>query len=147
MCSKAKIIVYRYDDENYADGQVVRGRGDSLDNLTDDQKTVEITIRSILHNGVEVRSTSLYTWANENLARRLWPFSKKKHLYELKVDNSDIRFSADLNWYSAAVDAVKLGELPQDAVDRYCSGIEAGYPFTTPRIEILVSKAKVIRKL
>jgi len=141
-----KIIVYRYDNDEYADGQVISTRGDSLNTLTDHQKMVELAIRSELHNGAEIRSTSLYTWANEALARRLWHLSKKKHLYELEVDHANVRHRGDLNWYSAAVDAVKLGKSPKVAVGKYCSGVEADSSFTEPRTEVLVSEAKVIRK-
>jgi hypothetical protein len=74
-------IVYRYDGEPYVDGQMVQGRGDSFPSLTANQKVVETRIRDTLKNGRSVRATSLFTWENEVLARRLWMVSKKKYLY------------------------------------------------------------------
>ncbi len=53
----------------------------------------------------------------------------------------------DRDRYSVAVDAVKKGHPPDAAVNNYCRGRVAGRPFTEPRIELLVSEARVIRKL
>lgn len=142
-----KRIVYRYDNECYKDGEITRPRGDFFSTLTDSEKQVELAIRSTLPDGANIRSTSVCTWANENLAKRLWPRSRKKYLYELEIDDFNIRHIGDLNWYSAAKDAVNSGELPKDAVDKYCSGENAGPPYTEPRIEVLVSEAKVRKRL
>lgn len=146
MCVTCKIIVYRYDDENYVEGQLLRPRGDPF-TLTDQQRIVERAIRSALHDGDKIRGNSLYTWADEGVAKRVWPRSGKQHLYQLEVGHANIRHRGDVNWYSAAVDAVKSGVSPDDAVAKYCSGQEAGLPFTEPRMEVLVSEAKVIKKL
>lgn len=140
-------IVYRYDDAEYDPGETVRARGDSLETLTENQKIVEAAIRSTEKDSNNIRGTSLYTWENEALARRLWKYSKKKYLYELEVDDGNIRHRGDLNWYSAAVDAVAMGDSPNEGVTKYWSGESAGEPFTEPRIEVLVSGARVIRKL
>lgn len=141
------MLVYRYDDECYNLGKCIRARGDPFNTLTDDQKVVELAVRSALPAGVKIRSESLYTWSSEMLARRLWRLSKKKYLYELELDERDIRHKGDLNWYSAAVDAIKAGKSPHDAVKKYCNGEESGPPYTEPRIELLVSQARMIRKL
>lgn len=123
-------------------------RGDSFDMLTDHQKSVELLIRDALLDGVNVRGGSLFTWESEALAKRLWPHSKKKFLYHLEVDEADIRFRGDLNCYSAAVDAVKTGASPDEHVARYCAGQEApAHAGDSPRIELLVTKATVVRKL
>jgi hypothetical protein len=139
--------VYRYDDQEFADGQMIESRGDSFGTLTDHQKVVEIAIRAALPNGAIVRGNSLYTWADEQLAKRLWPPSKKRYLYELEIDEADIRHKGDLNYYSEAVSAAKSGAPIEDAVSKYCAGENAGAPYTEPRVEILVSKAKVLSKL
>ena len=139
--------VYRYDNETYDENEVIRSRGDSFNSLTESQKQVELAIRSRLSNGENIRSTSLYTWADETLARRLWPLSQKKYLYELEIEDSDIRHKGDLNFDSAAVEEVKAGASPNGAIEKYCSGENAEAPQTQPRIEVLVSEAKVRRKL
>jgi len=142
-----KIKVYRYDDQEFTDGQVIESRGDSFSTLTHHQKVVETAIRAALPNGAVVRGNSLYTWADENVAKRLWPLSKKRFLYELEIDKADIRHKGDLNQYSEAVSAAKSGASIDNAVGKYCAGENAGAPYTEPRVEILVSKARVLRKL
>jgi hypothetical protein len=140
------MIVYRYDNEEYGEDTIIRSRGDSFSILTEFQKQVELAIRSTLVDGVNIRSNSVYTWADEKLARRLWPFSGKKYLYELEIENSNIRHIGDLNWYSAAEDAIKAQVSPESAVEKYCSGELAGAPYTQPRIEVLVSEARVLKR-
>jgi hypothetical protein len=65
----------------------------------------------------------------------------------LEIEDANVRHKGDLNWYSSAVDAAKLGTSPDDAIKKYCDGEITGAEYTTPRIELLVSEAKVIRKL
>lgn len=144
MC---KIRVYRYDDQEFADGQMIESRGDSFSTLTEHQKAVETAIRAALPNGAIVRGNSLYTWANEEVAKRLRSLSKKRYLYELEIDKADIRHKGDLNQYSEAVSVAKSGAPIENAVSKYCAGENAGGPYTEPRVEVLVSKAKVLRKL
>ena len=108
---------------------------------------METAIRAALPNGAIVRGNSLYTWANEEVAKRLWPLSKKRYLYELEIDKADIRHKGDLNQYSEAESAAKSGAPVENAVGKYCAGENAGAPYTEPRGEVLVSKAKVLRKL
>jgi hypothetical protein len=143
-----KIKVYRYDDEDYADGRMIKPRGDPFNTLTEPEKAVETAVRAALPNGENVRSTSVYTWANETVAKRLWQYSGRRYLYELEIDKADIRHIGDLNHYSDAKDAAISGAPFEDAVARYCMGEPSGPPrFTEPRVEILVSKAMVFRKL
>lgn len=148
-------IVYRYDDEDYVEGETILSRGDSFDILTAAEQDAELVIRSAFEMGVEIRSTSLYTWTNEDLAKRLWKLSNKKNIYLLKVDPVNIRHTGDLNWYSLLVSIIQLsavpgferGTQPADVATGYWSGKPAGGSFTEPRMEALVSEAKVIRKI
>jgi hypothetical protein len=141
------MIVYRYDNESHGKNTIVRSRGEFFDSLTESQKQVELAIRATLLDGVNIRSNSLYAWVDEQLAKRIWPLSKTKHLYELEIQEFNIRHIGDLNWYSAAVDAVK-SQMPSEIyIKNYCSGVLSGLPFTTPRLEILVSEAKVLTNL
>jgi hypothetical protein len=126
---------------------MINARGDSISSLTEHQKVVEIAIREALPHGPTIRGTSLYTWADEGVAKRLWRRSRKRYLYELEIAEADIRHKGDLNYYSEALDAVKSGKPFEDAIRKYCRGETAGPPFTEPRVEILVSKATVLRKL
>lgn len=140
-------ILYRYDDDDYANGTPILPRGDSIYAITPDRKAAEDAIRVAVTDGADIRSNSIYTWENEVLARRLWKISGKKFLYELEVDEVHVRFRGDLNHYSAAVDATKSGASLDEHVESYWSGQEAGAPWTEPRIEVLVSQARVLRKL
>jgi hypothetical protein len=142
-----KIRVYRYDDQEFADGQTIESRGDSFSTLTDHQKTVEAAIRTALPNGAFIRGYSLYTWVDAVVAKRLWRLSKKKYLYELEIHKMDIRHKGDLNHYSEAVSAAKSGASIENAVGKYCAGEIAGAPYTEARVEVLVSKATVVCKL
>ena len=142
-------IVYRYDNDDYPDGCTVRSRGDSFAALNPIEKKVEQRIRDLMPDGQSVRGKSLYTWEDETVARRLWPHSKKKFLYELEVDEADIRHTGDLNLYSAAKDSVAAGSSPDAAINSYCKGETAPSKpgDERPRREILVREARVVRKL
>jgi hypothetical protein len=72
------ITVYHYSEEDYADGQIIWQRGDHYDRLTATEKQVERAIREKLQDGERVRRTSLYTWEDESLARRLCELRKKE---------------------------------------------------------------------
>jgi hypothetical protein len=116
------ITVYRYDDEDYRDGEIISSRGDHYDRLTGTQQQVELVIRRTLPKGENVRRTSLYTWEDRSFARLGWEHRKRRYLYELEVDEADIRFHGDLQHFSDAEDAIKDHRSPHDAVARYCSG-------------------------
>jgi hypothetical protein len=128
---------FRYDDQEFCVGTVMKPRGDHIEGLTEHQKTVELAIRSKFGR-CKIRETSLYVWRDKATAIRLWPHCGKKYLYELEVEASDVRFEGDLDFYSAAVDAVK-GDQPFDChVESYCGG-----ELQSCRIEMLVSQARV----
>ncbi len=95
---------------------MINARGDSISSLTEHQKVVEIAIREALPHGPTIRGTSLYTWADEGVAKRLWRRSRKRYLYELEIAEADIRHKGDLNYYSEALDAVKSGKPFEDAI-------------------------------
>lgn len=138
--------VYRYSNCEHSIGDTITPKGDSFDTLTDEQKIVEKKLRGTLPGGVNMRSSAIFTWADKTLANRLWPLSKKKYLYELEIADEDIVLTGDLNHYSDAVDAVKKGADPDAAIKRYCDH-EGGLPHhTSPRIEILATKAKILKK-
>lgn len=141
------MMVYRYDSASYAESDIMRSRGNSFDMLTDDQKIVEIAIRAAVCGGADIRGNSLYTWENEGLAKRLWRLSGKPYLYELEVEDSDIRHRGDLNFYTEALEAIREGNSPSEAIEKYWSGETSVAPWTEPRIELLASQARVRRRL
>jgi len=139
----ATIRVYRYANEDYADGQTIRPCSDHFDRLDATRKDAELALRAVSTEAEAIRKTSLYTWADERLARRLWPRSHSKFLYELEVDEASVLHRGDVSHFWEAQSALKRGGDAGDAVNRYWSGEAAG----TPYVEVLLSEAKVIRKL
>jgi hypothetical protein len=119
----AKIIVYRYDTRDFAEGEVIISNGDHFDRLMPDQQRAETAIRDKMPNGHDIRATSLYTWKHLRPAELAWKFKKGNHLYELEVDEADIIHTADLDDYSSIVTAVRKREPPDSYVERYCSGV------------------------
>src|SRR5262249_7170674 len=108
--------VYRYDEEDYPEGETITSRGDHFVRLTPAQQRVETAIRKTLENGEEIRIKSLYTWENREVAERLWKHKKETHLFELEIDDADVVHRGDLDFFSAAVDAIKASQSPEDAI-------------------------------
>jgi hypothetical protein len=135
-------LVYRYDAHSYDDREPISSRGDHFPRLTPAQQQVETLIRSTMPNGHNIRSTSLYTWENLEVARRVARLARKP-LYELQIDVADIVHRGDVQHFSNAVDAINLGKNPREHVTKYCEGVE----FISERVEILVTKAKVVRRI
>lgn len=142
-----KIKTYRYDDEEFSDERILEARGDPFEGLTGPQKIIETALREAKEEGAFIRSTSLYTWEDQDLSARMWVHSKKKYLYELEVDEADVRHKGDLNFYSEAVSSAMSGAPFTDAIQSYWRGDNAGSPYTQPRVEILVAQARVIHRL
>jgi hypothetical protein len=61
----------------------------------------------------------------------------------LEIDATDIVHKGDVEHYSNAVDAINGRKDPMGHVKKYCEGVE----FISERVEILVSKAKVVRRI
>jgi len=79
------------------------------------------------------------------VAKRVWPLSGKLYLYELEILQADIRFRGDLNHYNNAADAAAL----EFSFDHHLEAYRTGAPSPNngaPRIELLFSKAKVLKR-
>jgi hypothetical protein len=140
-------IVYRYDKNFYKAGEILVPKRDSFGMLTDIEKVVETAIRARLPDGQSIRGGSLFAWESEAVGKRMWPLSKKPYLYELEVDEADIRFCGDLNHYNNAKDAVTNEKSPDEFVAAYCDGNPSDPAVNgSPRIELLFSKAKVLKR-
>ncbi len=140
-------LVFRYDDQEYRDREIITSRGDSLSMLIPKQKIVERAIRRTLFNGTAIRGSAVYAWLDKDVAVRIWKRSGKKYLYEVLVEEADILFEADLNHYNDA-----LGCDPNDvefglAISRYCERESALPHHTSPRVEVLFNKGRIVRKL
>lgn len=138
-----KRTVYRYDDEHYDVGSTISSRGDHLGTLTPDEKIVEKMIRAKLNDGERIRAESLYAWDSVDVAKRLHKYARKKFLYQLEIDDSDIRHRGDVEHFSDAVDAIKTNRNADSSVASYCrSDLK-----NSPKVELLVSRAVVIAVL
>lgn len=140
-------FVYRYDDQQFADGHEMTSRGDHYDSLTSMEKRVETLLRKVRENGDRLRRTSLYSWEDKALAEKLWPWSRKKYLYTLEIIEPDIVHSGDVNHYTAAKNAIAIGADPTRHLALYWSGVDAEGEWTRPRRELLATKAKVVSRL
>jgi hypothetical protein len=115
------VKLYRYEDRDFAEGEVMPPFGDHYRRLTPEQKIVENKLIEALPDGENLRNSSLYTWEDEAVARRVFDaqVSAKKprtYLYEVEVEAEKVRFRGDLNSYSAAVDAVANNQSPDAAI-------------------------------
>lgn len=140
-------IVYRYDNNKYEVGEIITPKRDLFGMLTGIEKQVEARIRATLPDGESIRGGSVFDWENEAVAFRVWPLSRKKYLYQLEVDEADIRFRGDLNHCNNAKDAVAGGRPMDEYVSAYCEGNESAPNVNgAPRIELMFSKAKVLKR-
>jgi hypothetical protein len=150
--------MYCYAGQPYEVEDTIPPGDDSyLSRLTEHQKKVEQAIRARSPEVAAIRDCCVFTYDNEDLAKRGRSGLQKQlreegndltlHLYELEIDTADILFVADLNHFTTGVEAAKNGEPIDDAVTKYLSGMRAGEPYIKPRWEFLVSKALVIGKL
>ena len=134
--------VYRYDNQDFREGEMIVSRGDHADGLTDIEREVEVGLRSASSEAESIRRDSLYTWKDEDFARLAGGHKRSRFLYELEVKDADIRHVGDLDHYSAAKDAAKSGH-------PFAKHLEASWTQLTGarRVEILVASALVVRKL
>jgi hypothetical protein len=137
-----KITAYRYDSKEYADGEEIRSCSDHNDRLTATQKEAERAIRDGHDQGHDIRSKSLYAWKEQSVAERLWKHKRGHHLYEMEIDEADVRHIGDLDHFSSVETALRKKEDPEQHVKSYWAAAP-----TSQRIEILSSKAKVLRRL
>ena len=139
--------VYRYDDQHYIDGEVIRPRGDSYCTLNSNERIVEAAIRKSLINGTAIRGNAVYAWLDRDVATRIWERTGKKYLYEILVNEEKILFEADLNHYSDALNCEPHGVEFGLAISRYCERRSALPKHTSPRVEVLFGEGKIVRKL
>jgi hypothetical protein len=139
------IIAFRYDNYRYEVGDIVTPRGDSFESLTEVEKKVETELRKMLPDGQNIRGGSVFAWESELVAKRVWPLSHKTYLYELEIDQADIRLRGDLNHYNNAKDAAKCCASFDHHLRAYCNG-DPSPVNGNPRIELLFVKGKVLKR-
>ena len=104
-------------------------------------------LRTAMGDRSVVRSKSLYTWEDEDWARRAWALERLKHLYKLEVDVADIQLRGDVNHYTDIGGAINSGVNTADAIGKYLNGDESNRTkYSRARFEILVSKARVLER-
>ncbi|QND70827.1 hypothetical protein [Tardiphaga robiniae] len=139
-------IVWRYDSEDFSDDQIITSRGDHIVNLKDGQLEFEKRIRAVSVEWERIRRESLYVWRDEAIAKKLWKKDPlPTHLYMLEIQLDDHERSCDVSFYSIGADSV-LTEPPVRALD-FALKQFITEAYQEPRVEFLVKKAKVIKKV
>jgi hypothetical protein len=89
----------------------------------------------------KIRTKALW-WAMKRIsyARHRFPPDVIRH----EIDDTDIVHRGDANCFSAAGDALRNGRSMDLAVQRYWNGEGESPAYPTPRVEILVTKARVV---
>lgn len=147
MVKRMKKTVWRTDTRVFDVGEVIESAGDHLKTLSGSHVRTEMELRAAMGDRSVVRSKSLYTWEDEDWARRAWALEKLKHLYKLEVDVADIQHRGDVNHYTDIGEAINSGANTADAIGKYLNGDEANrLKYSRARFEILVSKARVLEK-
>lgn len=137
-----KKTLYHYSTQDYEPGHLITQETDHCERLTDTQRATEHELRAHSPKAAEKRATCVYAWESREMAEIGWSHKKNTHLYELEVDENDVRHVGDVDIFTAMEEALRKKE-PVDALRRdYWESKRTG-----KRIEILASKAKVVRKL
>ncbi len=141
------IIVWRTDTQFFDPGGEMLPRGDHKATLDNSHKGTENLLRAKMKNGYDVRVNSLYTWRDEVWARTTWKLERKtrKYLYRLKIEETDVRHTGDLCYYTEIGEALSAKTCPKAAIKAYASGAAfIQEKHNKPRVEILVRKATVL---
>jgi hypothetical protein len=134
-----KITVYRHDHRDFKIGEVMPPAGDHYSGLTGDQQKAEDKVRAGRPDGAEVRADHLYVYPHRDMAEEDWKHRKDRHLYELEIDEADIRHRGDLQIFHEVIDAVRIGAPVDEAVRRYwISAADSRY------VELMVARATVV---
>src|ERR1700730_17881103 len=140
----AKKRFYRSDSRDFNPGDLIPPPGDHFSSLTQAQQDVETLIRNAQPNGQSVRADNIYAFEDCDIAQRYWVQQKNppRHLYIIKADEDDILHIGDMDLYNQLV-AFNQKPAQRDAlVAQYWSRA----PGNRPRMEVIVSKAIVVKR-
>jgi hypothetical protein len=122
---------------------ILTSRGDHANTtLHSTNQEAERLIREAHPEGQYIRASSIYTWKHLSMAEASWLHEKTKNLYELEIDEDDIVHTADLDHFATLVSVAGNKQLADVYTQKYWNG-----PIESERVEVLVRKAKVLRKL
>jgi hypothetical protein len=141
LSHQAMRIVYRTDSDDFADGRDLYPRGDHTNTMNAKLRAAEELIRSGKADGPKIRSNCIYVWETRESGESNWHHEKDKHLYELEIDEADILHIGDA-YLLATIAAIDDSQAAAKVVQSYWNGDTQGN-----RTELLVTKAKVLRKL
>jgi hypothetical protein len=136
---------YHYTNYIHQPGDIITAGRDSLTTFSGSKKAFEEALREGHTHGHAIRSEALYVWEDSDFIPRIWPAVPAKYFYEVEIEEADILHRSNLNHYNDGLDAAKKGEPLDDIVAAYWSNARSSD--AKPRIEILVTKARVIRLL
>ena len=133
---------YRYYEIDFQPGYVDTPTADHLPKLSPDKQRAEVAIRAGDKRG-RSRAHALFVFEDLDVAKALLGQTQSKQLYEMSIEDKDILHRADLRIYDEIVDALKAKRDPDGLIREFWAGIER----PSPRIELAVMKATVVRKL
>ena len=146
-----KLIVYRSDPRELSVGSIMYPNFSEAPPINKEEQRVEKAIMKLNHELTKHRTQALYTWLSKSFFERQQTSSLRhlsnlrgKYFYELEVDKSDILFVGNLDVYSEAKALINSPERFVETVEQYAMGCDLGN--TSERIEVLVSKAKVLKR-
>ena len=143
----ATIIVWRTDREVFEPGTLMPWRGDHIATLDSANKDAELALRAAMTDGHNLRANSLYTWRDEDWARSTWQKQPTDYLYKLEVEESDIRHTGDLCYYTEIREALARNGCAAAAIRAYATGADfIPERHFKPRVEILVGKPKILER-
>ncbi len=136
------LLGFRFFDETFQPGYVVRPRGDHIGKLSRDKQRAERAIREGHPKGA-LRANAVFVFEDRHVAEALLDNASGKYLYEVEIEPEDVIHRGDLEIYDEVVEALKRGHDADPLVAQFWAGIER----PSPRMELTIAKVKVRRKL
>ncbi len=138
----AKIRHFHYSSKEYEPGDIITQELDHYGRLVTTQPAAEDELRPHSSEAAEKRATSVYAWELRKAAENGWNYRKGTHLYEIEVEENDVRHIGDIGIFTAIETALRKKETVDVLRRDYWEGKRIG-----GRIEVLASKATIVRKL
>lgn len=145
-------IGWHYSAAEYNVGDICERKSELR--LSDQQSAGELIIRVEHPDGEEVgraiRASAFYLWRQKDFGAKLWRATqtqdgeRRPFFYHMEYDDADVLHMGDLDHYTQCYQNTANDAVARQAARLYWGGLSTGI---SDRIEILVTKAKVISKV
>ncbi|MGB3490209.1 MAG: hypothetical protein WBA62_19120 [Xanthobacteraceae bacterium] len=137
---------YHYSNRKHKPGDTITAGRDSIVMLTPSQRAFEDALRAVSIEKTRIRAESLYLWEAADVIKRTWTtiVHAYRFVYEVEVIESEIQHRGDLNVYTHGCSASNSSDIKKSVDDYWASRLQADQ---SPRIELLATKAIVIREI